>query len=281
MNQPTLIENAAHWTFENFTAVTSIFSVIIIGGVIFHIYSRARSLSFLRDLMWRFFGGKPEFDNERFERMRKNLREIEHYRFEFNIPAQTLEQAELAEEWIRRHDFSPSDIAKIKNYIDWKNFRDIQFKVNHFAQWIVNSIISLFIILIVIFVVSASLSPTKYLMVSLRNQPETPSFYLSENNAKFELFTDDYLTTDECRSQSSLKKFSNLGFSEDHLNTICSFFLERTYTASIRKGLSGQRALLLAIAAWSFVSAIGLITVLGRMAIARKLEKIKPKIQDI
>lgn len=102
MSQPNanIDANIVDWTFQNYATLASMLSGIAICALIFYIYKRSGSLIFLRDLMWRFFGGSTKFEDEEYELVRKNLREVEYYRFEFNIPAQNLTETKLAEEWI-------------------------------------------------------------------------------------------------------------------------------------------------------------------------------------
>jgi len=70
-------------------------------------------------------------------------------------------------------------------------------------------------------------------MVSLKDAPEAPSFYLSEGDAKFSFFkSNPTLTEKECQSPESLKKFINHEFSEK-TSTSSARSLARTNTVSM------------------------------------------------
>ncbi|WJM92819.1 DUF6216 family protein [Pseudomonas brenneri] len=134
MSQQNFNDNIVNWTFENYATLASLVSGIAICLLVFYIYSRSGSLIFLRDLMWRFFGGSTKFETEDYENIRKNLREVEYYRFEFNIPAQNLADTKLAEEWIKKNGFCHRDVARVRKYIDWKDFNSLTFKEALFSN---------------------------------------------------------------------------------------------------------------------------------------------------
>jgi len=274
MTQQALSDTAVTWTFENYATLVSMFGGgIAICALVTYIYMRSGSLLFLRDLMWRFFGGTTKFESARFEQMRKDLRELEYYRFEFNIPARTLKHAELAEEWIWDNELSPDDVARVKNYIDWSDFSSLRFKTKLFSTWIGGAICAVVIFFMTIIMVSIPLASAKYLMVSLKHEPQVPSFYLSTTNAKFDLWPDYYLTTTECSSSESLQKFIKPDISEKHLRTICSFFLDKEYANFVRSGVAEQRGFIVLILLLSiFVVIISLVS-LTRRSIARALHK--------
>jgi len=266
--------NIVDWTFQNYATLASMLSGIAICALIFYIYKRSGSLIFLRDLMWRFFGGSTKFEDEEYELVRKNLREVEYYRFEFNIPAQNLTETKLAEEWIKKHGFCHRDVAKVRNYINWNNFSTLTFKETLFSKLTQNITVGLliFFFIIISFIVPVTNSP--YLMVSLKDAPEAPSFYLSKENAKFYFFkSEPTLSNTECQSAESLEAFSELGFTTDQLDTICSFFLLDNYRTHIADGLKGQRGILLSIVAISIFSVFCMLVMLTRQDVARKLHK--------
>lgn len=276
MAQPNLSENIVTWTFENFAAIASAFSGIFTCALIIYIYQRSGSVFFLRDLAWRFFGGASEFENTTYEKTRKILREIEHYRFEFNIPAQTLEHTELVEVWISKNSYFHRDIAKIRNYIDWKDFQNLAFKETLFSkntERFLSTIMGLFMLIITL---ALPLTGVDYLMVSLKNAPDAPSFYLSEYNAKFKILSDVVLTINDCKSSDSLQKFIQPNISEKNLDTICSIFLDPKYSMYVQHGLKDQRGFLFLITFISIFTVIYTLVRLSRLNIARRLhERLK------
>ncbi|KAF2406301.1 hypothetical protein SAMN04490179_5212 [Pseudomonas antarctica] len=271
MSQPALNDNIVTWTFQNYAAIVGLLSGLAICALVLYIYSRSGSLIFLRDLLWRFFGGSTAFENEKYEATRKNLREVEYYRFEFNIPAQNLEQAQQADQWITANRFSYSDVARIRKYIDWSDFANVSLKEKMLTPFKKNGCLGLGIFFLVIISITPPLAGSSYLMVSLKKAPDVPAFYLSENNAKFHIWPSETLSVDDCKSPTVLEKFYNDDFSEDTINTLCSLFLSPTYREDVKRALTEQKGFLLFIACFSIVAVFCLLTKLSRLGVAKKL----------
>lgn len=271
MTAPISKSTPLTWYVENFPALSGIVTLLAVVWLLCFIYRRSGSLLFLRDWIWRFFGGQPHFETERFERMRKDLRELEYYRYEFNIPANTLQDADSAEEWMYNNGFTPRDFGRVKRYIDWSDFTALSFITRRFAQWRTNCCFLLAIVLLAGVAITPPLIESGYLMVSLKNSPESPSFYLSEENVKFGIGSDARLTVEQCRSSGSLQAFILPGLPEEKLDVICSFFIDKNYSKYVRDGLSEQRGLLLWFALLSMGGMIWLVILIARMEVARKL----------
>ena len=271
MSQQIQNDSIVIWTFDNYTTLVGFFSGIAVIGLVLYIYYRSGSLMLLRDLMWRFFGGSTKFENSDFERSRKNLREVEHYRFEFNIPAQTLEDATLAENWIKSNSFSHRDVASIKSYIDWSDFNNPNLKTKLFSTKVEHLFAAGLVFFLLLILITPPLASTNYLMVYLRESPDTPSFFISENNAKFSMFSKKPLTPVECGSSTSLQDFIKPGFSENDLDQICNLFLNPNYIENVKSGLKEQRAVFIFIVLLSILAAFCLLVKLTRIRTARKL----------
>jgi hypothetical protein len=266
MAEPIVKSTPLTWYVEHFA-----FTFLAIAGLLIFIYRRSGSLLFLRDWIWRFFGGKTRFETERFERMRKDLRELEYYRYEFNIPAKTLREADLAEDWMYSNEFAPRDFGRVKRYIEWGDFTALNFITRRFAQWRINCFFVLAFVLLAGVAIAVPLIESKYLMVSLKNAPDAPSFYLSEDNVKFGIWSDNVLMVEHCRSSESLQAFLLPGLPEEKLDIICSFFLDKNYNKYVREGLSEQRGLLFSLVLVSMAWMIYLVILIARMEVARRL----------
>ncbi len=271
MSQPALNDTLVTWTFQNYTAIVGLLSGLAICALVLYIYSRSGSLIFLRDLMWRFFGGSTTFENRKYETARKNLREVEYYRFEFNIPAQNLKQAQQADTWITDNNLSYRDVARIRKYIDWKDFENLSLKEHMFSSFKKQWFLSLGLFFLLIISITPPLADSDYLMVSLKNAPEVPSFYLSENDAKFHFWPSETLSVDDCKSPAALEKFYNDDFTESTINTLCSLFLLPSYREHVKTGLHEQKGFLLFIAGISIFAVFCLLTKLSRLGVAKKL----------
>ena len=203
--------------------------------------------------------------------MRKDLRELEYYRYEFNIPAKTLREADLAEDWMYSNEFAPRDFGRVKRYIEWGDFTALNFITRRFAQWRINCFFVLAFVLLAGVAIAVPLIESKYLMVSLKNAPDAPSFYLSEDNVKFGIWSDNVLMVEHCRSSESLQAFLLPGLPEEKLDIICSFFLDKNYNKYVREGLSEQRGLLFSLVLVSMAWMIYLVILIARMEVARRL----------
>lgn len=273
MPQEKLNDTIVKWAFDSLASGAFWTSGILICISIFFIYSRSGSLFFIRDIIWRLVGATIKFENSKYEESRKALREVEHYRFEFNIPAQTLEQADLAEHWILKNNFAHRDIAKLKRYINWKNFNEIHFKTELFSKTSERIAIGALLISILAIIAAPPAASSDYLLVSLKDSPSTPSFYLSESNAKFGMFSDSFLTTDDCSSPSALEKFTTSTITDENLNSICSLFLDPKYSEHINNTLKEQRFFAFWAASFAMIIVFSQLVRLTRIGIARKLNK--------
>ena len=263
---------SSFWSVENLAPLTGIVGPILLGLLLCFIYRRAGSLYFLRDLIWRIFGGTTEFDqHSQLNRLRKELREIEFFRYEFNIPASNLHEASLAHRWIVDNGLAPGDVSRSRAYIDWSDFNAPSFATARFSKGRFKGFV---ILLIVIFAIIAPLpmaNQSEYMMVGLKNDQESPAFYLSQQDIKFEMwFPDEKLTLDQCRSSESLAPFTRY-MQEEKLDIICSFFMAPDYAAQVEKGLKEQRALLTGLAAILFIGLLLTVLKLSRMDRARDL----------
>lgn len=85
------------WTNNNLALAVSALNAIFVSALFIHFYFRAGSLLFLRDKLWHYLGGKESFYMHELEQMRKDARELEHFRFEFNVPANSIKDAKQFE----------------------------------------------------------------------------------------------------------------------------------------------------------------------------------------
>lgn len=265
MNTSTNLASS-FWSIENLAPLAGIGAPILLGILLWFIYRRAGSLYFLRDLIWRIFGGTTEFDNHsQFDNLRKELREIEYFRYEFNIPAKNLHEANLAHRWIVDNGLAPGDLSRNRAYIDWSDFNAPRFATGKFSPKRFRCFIALLAILGVLLAPLPMASQSPYMMVWLKNEPDAPAFYLSQQDIKFEMwFPDDKLTLDQCRSSERLAPFTRY-MPEENLDTICSFFMATDYAVEVEKGLKGQRRFLAVVSAILFLGLVLVVLKLSRM----------------
>lgn len=265
MNTSTNLASS-FWSIENLAPLAGIGAPILLGILLWFIYRRAGSLYFLRDLIWRIFGGTTEFDNHsQFDTLRKELREIEYFRYEFNIPAKNLHEANLAHRWIVDNGLAPGDLSRNRAYIDWSDFNAPRFATGKFSPKRFKYFIALLAILGVLLAPLPMASQSPYMMVWLKNEPDAPAFYLSQQDIKFEMwFPDDKLTLDQCRSSERLAPFTRY-MPEKNLDTICSFFMATDYAVEVEKGLKGQRRFLAVVSAILFLGLVLVVLKLSRM----------------
>ncbi len=274
MTQAAVEEPTIAWSWETLSSITT-WSPLIFGvGIIIFIYKRSGSLIFLRDLMWRFFGGTPRFENPLFEQLRKDSREIEYFRFEFNIPARTLDDARKAETWIRRYQFSVRDIATTRNYIDWGGFDTPRFKDSLSSSWHPVVATTLFVLAMAALGASIPSMQSEYVMVHFTEHTDVPSFYLSKEAAKFSVLSGGpELDPQDCRSAQVLEAKSTAAFPTARLEDICSFFIDPGYAERIRTGLVEQRTALGILIFWATIVAVPSLITLARRGLAIGLRR--------
>lgn len=263
---------SSFWSVENLAPLAGIVGPILLGLLLCFIYRRAGSLYFLRDLIWRIFGGTTEFDqHSQLNRLRKELREIEFFRYEFNIPANNLHEASLAHRWIVDNGLAPGDVSRNRAYIDWSDFNTPQFATARFSQGRFRWLIALVAVLSVLMAPLPMANQSDYLMVWLKNDPEAPAFYVSQQDIKFKMwFPDEKLTLDQCRSSETLASFTRY-MPEEKLDTICSVFMAPDYAAQVEKGVKGQRGLLAGLSALLMAGLVLAVLKLARMQRAQNL----------
>ncbi|MBA6137977.1 DUF6216 family protein [Pseudomonas monteilii] len=263
---------SSYWSIETLAPLGGIGVAILLGMALWFIYSRAGSLYFLRDLIWRSFGGTTEFDSHsQLNTLRKELREIEFFRYEFNIPANNLDEASQAHRWIVDNGFAPGDLSRNRAYIDWTDFSAPKFATARFSPRRFKGFIALLAVLGMMMAPLPMASQSEYLMVSLKNDPDSPFFYLSPQDIKFEMwFPDEKLTLDQCRSSESLAPFTRY-MPEEKLDTICSFFLASDYGAQVENGVKGQRGILAGLSAILMLGLVLVVLKLSRMERAQKV----------
>lgn len=263
---------SSFWSVETLLPLGAIGGPILLLLLLWFIYRRAGSLYFLRDLIWRSFGGTTEFDNHsQLNSLRKELREIEYFRFEFNIPASNLHEASLAHRWIVDNGFAPGDLSRNRAYIDWGDFSAPRFATARFSRRRFNWFIALVSVLGALLFPLSLANQSPYMMVWLKNDPDSPAFYLSQQDIKFEKwFPDEKLTLDKCRSSESLAPFTRY-MPEEKLDTICSFFMAPDYAVQVEEGVKGQRGLLTFLSAIVFLALLLAVLKLSRMERAQKV----------
>lgn len=224
----------------NLTSATILLAanIVLISAIFLYIYNRAGSTLFIRDKLWRVLGGKTDFSTPAFQKLKEEARELEHFKFEFNVPATSLEEAKEFEKWVAAHNLPLFDILSARNYIDWTNFKSLKLKKTNFE--LRKSLSAITALLSYIFMVaSCALATPNYFVAKL---PNTKSFYVSETKIKFSIFTKDSLTIESCKSLQNVKEISRkFEFPLDTLKDICKDLENEAIQKKIRKEITTQR----------------------------------------
>lgn len=263
---PTLLS----LTVQNWAVTTSVSGVVIILLGAIYIWWRSGTFFFLRDRIWRFFDGKQSFDDPRFEKMRKRARELEFFRFEFNIPVRTFPDAELAEKWITRNQLPVDDVSLARPFIDWKDFSNIQlwpYKTIILAKkfWII-----MIALVAIPFASGLALSLTPYLLMHFTGNG--PNFYVKKSEIVLGI-RGRTLTIQDCSTKESLSPFVDEHFSNTQVEVLCQILLPPHNNETERK-ISSQRAVGLALAVEFFIIAIFIIRQLSKSTAALRIETI-------
>lgn len=258
----------------NPTSIIVFLNLIVLAAGFVYIYRRARSLLFLRDRLWRLLGGKAEFANAKFEQMKREARELEHFRFEFNIPAHSLEQAEAFHGWQSRHRLQLGDVSLARDYIDWRDFNDLKMKftLQQLKRRNIGAMIAAMLIYLAV-ALSFSLATSNYVLVSFK---DTPFFYVSEQDVKFSPFGQPLLSAQTCASPQALQVLDDAtDFPPQRFSSICEDFGSPGSVAHIKTELNTQRFMLVALGTMLFMFFLALVkAAVQRRAAKRLLEQL-------
>ncbi|WP_460094878.1 DUF6216 family protein [Pseudomonas sp. S2_B03] len=263
-----IIENNLDWITKNLTLILTLSNFLLIITFFIYIYKRARSFLFARDKIWRLFGGKPSFSNPRFEKLKNDLRELEHFKFEFNIPATTLEEAELAEKWIHSNNLLISDISLARPHIDWTNFSKIKIKPRKFrlSEIFTSALLIFFVSLMALCI---SLTTSKYLFISF---PDTPTFYATPDKYIFSIFSDHELNLETCKNIDHSHQFIDMDkFPQERILDLCESLKNPTETDRIKKELKQQKATLALLGFYFLIISIVLARIISKLSAAKRI----------
>lgn len=271
MTEKELSETAFSWFLQHYDALAAIGTGLTVAVAVVWLYNRVGSLTFLKDLIWRMFGSQPTFDRECFEVRRRDQREVEHFRYEFNIPVTTIEQAELAERWISERGLSTWDVSSAKGLIDWGDYREISLKPSALSRsttrWLKGFLIACMLGVLGMLTIMSS----AYVMVSFKHDPDAPWIYLGRDHVKLSMFGTEHMVLDDCRNSESLKKFSSEELPEERLDVICSFLIDKTYARYVQQKLGEQRILCGMFLLWFAGGAYSLLWRLFRIRAALRI----------
>lgn len=98
----------------------SLAAVVLILICLWLCISRTRSIIFLRDRIWKFFGGSTEFSDTQMEREWCTIRDLELYRYRYGFNVDSLEQIDDLKKWIIENKIDEANLRRIPNYLDAK-----------------------------------------------------------------------------------------------------------------------------------------------------------------
>lgn len=234
-----------NWVMENLTSLASIAYVTAFGLFLFYIFKRAGSMHFLRDRAWRLMGGKSDFLTPELQKLKLESRELEHFRFEFGVPAKSIRDIELFEQWISAHKISLKDVTIAKEYIDWTDYTHLKTKQKNLI--FLRKTFKFFGIITLtfsgLFFVAAI---PNHLMASF---DDTPFFYISTKSTLLSLFGGNSIDSTECKYEDRLAELSqNSEFPLYRLQYICSVFENDDQLKSLNQSIDEQKTAALSLA---------------------------------
>lgn len=189
---------------------------------------RTGSLHFIKDRFWGIFGGKKEFYDPELEKLRQELREIEHFRAEFNIQANTIEETKKFRRWVRLHSLPIRLVVLAKKHIRYNNFEDIKIEYGSHLKHQIITLIGL-ITITALSVLSAYGSNSKYWLAYFSDgNIVSKGFYLASDNFKLTL-TGRHIGKEDCKNTELILKLPEAkNFSSENIVTLCSVFTSDT-----------------------------------------------------
>ncbi|GGM23269.1 DUF6216 family protein [Pseudomonas asuensis] len=254
---------------EHLTTIATLANLLFITAAFLYIYLRAGSILFLRDRLWKFFGGKASFSSPKLQKLKDDERELEHFKFEFDVPASTLREAELFENWITTKNLSLRDVIHAKKYIDWQDFNNLNIKdISIKSRTWISAIIA--ILLYTTMVMAFALAIPKYAMIKLA---DTNYFYISEENIKFSIFSNNYLNKKSCESDENLSPLINESqLPIEKLISLCEELNKEQNKKAINNILLEQRITLSILGIFCFFSFFIVIRYVAKVHAAKRIK---------
>lgn len=259
------------WIMDNLTALASIAYAAAFIAFLLYVYTRAGSMHFLRDRIWRLMGGKSDFLIHDLQKLKLETRELEHFRFEFGIPANTIQDIELFERWISNHKISLKDATAAKEYIDWADYSHLKIKKKNLTL-LRKFLTYLGILSLTSAALFFSAAIPNYLMASF---DDSPFFYISTKETRFSVFGGDTLDSTSCKEEGALARLSQENeFHLNRLQSICKAYDSEEQLNLLKKRIDEQKAAALALAFFSALVMFYFARESGKVFAAQRIQKI-------
>lgn len=240
--QPIL--TAVNWTLTNLPAIASLVYAASFIAFLLYIYTRAGSIHFLRDRVWRIMGGKSDFLIPELQKLKLEARELEHFRFEFGVPAKTIHEIQKFETWVNTNKLSLKDIATAREHINWSDYDQLKLKDKNLNT--TEKILAFFgITFMTLSALSFLATAPNYLMASF---DDSPYFYISTTETKFSMFGEEVININICNDKSMLTKISQkIDFPLQRIQTICEAYSNEEQLTIINNKIKDQRTAALSL----------------------------------
>ncbi|WP_284336727.1 DUF6216 family protein [Comamonas sp. NoAH] len=128
-----------------------IFGGVFVAGIIFIclcvcIY-RAKSINFLLDRVWIFFGGKLEFNDKELNNEWDTIRDLELFRYRYRFDVETIDHVKSLRYWLYSNNVNFLELRKISNLFD---VRLVRIKKSSFKSDIIINILLIFALVMAI-----------------------------------------------------------------------------------------------------------------------------------
>lgn len=260
-----------NWIMENITALASIAYAIIFVVFLLYVYTRAGSMHFLRDRIWRLMGGKSDFLIPDLQKLKLEARELEHFRFEFGIPANTIRNIELFEKWISDNEIYLKDAAAAKEYIDWADYDNLNIKRKNLT--LSRKIFASFGFFFLASATSFFLAATpNYLMASF---DDSPFFYISTKETKLSIFGGVAVDSTTCKEEATLATISQEnGFPLHRLKIICNAYDDEDQLKTLKKRINEQKMAAITLAIFCALAMFFFARESAKVSAAQRIKKI-------
>lgn len=173
-------------------SISAIISFLIFASLLL---LKAGSANFLRDRFWRALGGKRTFYEAETQAFHQNIREVEHFRAEFSVKVNSIEDIRLVRNWVTRNSIPPALFLSGARYIDFRDFSDINIPsgalVRRVIFWIAPIVLGSIFSVICFVMIS-----TPYAVAKFRANDQW--FFYAENHFKLAL-EGAKITLEDCK----------------------------------------------------------------------------------
>ncbi|MFT0181222.1 DUF6216 family protein [Pseudomonas benzopyrenica] len=262
------ISDAIDFVKSNTTLILAIGNLIALSAAFIWIWTRTGTGYLLKDYIWKFAGGAPEFTTEEFNILKRRERETEKFKYETGLKIGNLEESVKFARWINHNKITLREIKLAFTYLNLKEHNNIHIKSLNYKlrKWLcVIFIVTGYFAIILLLMIAAS----SYVMAHF---PDSPSFFASKKEFKISIFDQSGITAEKCKDETLLTNYSNKKeFPIAQANSICKSLFDQEGQEWVDKNIKTQKILSSTLIAWILIYCLASARLIAKISAAQKI----------